>query len=140
VVLARVIRYFGEVWLGVTLGHESTSYLKTHLWQFRRIRTGRGGAFAVLYGLVFCAAARHDQLLLHVRARLTACAQAPADCQSARLPLNAAIATPATLDVTCGLSLSFRSFRRASFSSHPPDARRHAAFSRYSSIVVTTSG
>lgn len=49
VVLARVIRYFGEVWLGVALGRESTSFLKTHVWQF----TGSAVAlFAVLYGLM----------------------------------------------------------------------------------------
>jgi membrane protein YqaA with SNARE-associated domain len=49
VVLARTIRYFGEVWLGVTLGHNSTSYLKTHVWQF----TGSAVAlFAVLYALL----------------------------------------------------------------------------------------
>ncbi len=29
VILARIIRYFGEVWLGVTLGHESTGYLQS---------------------------------------------------------------------------------------------------------------
>jgi hypothetical protein len=44
-----VIRYFGEVWLGVALGRESTSFLKTHVWQF----TGSAVAlFAVLYGLM----------------------------------------------------------------------------------------
>jgi membrane protein YqaA with SNARE-associated domain len=49
VVLARIIRYFGEVWLGVTLGRESTGYLKAHVWQF----TGYAVLlFAVLYGLL----------------------------------------------------------------------------------------
>jgi membrane protein YqaA with SNARE-associated domain len=49
VVLARIIRYFGEVWLGITLGHDSSSYLKTHVWQF----TGYAAAlFAVLYGIM----------------------------------------------------------------------------------------
>ncbi len=49
VVLARIIRYFGEVWLGVTLGHESAGYLKAHVWQF----TGSAVLlFAVLYGLL----------------------------------------------------------------------------------------
>jgi membrane protein YqaA with SNARE-associated domain len=49
VVLARIVRYFGEVWLGVTLGHESTGYLKAHVWQF----TGYAVLlFAVLYGLL----------------------------------------------------------------------------------------
>lgn len=46
VVLARIIRYFGEVWLGVALGHQSTGYLKAHVWQF----VGYAVAlFAVLY-------------------------------------------------------------------------------------------
>lgn len=49
VVLGRIIRYFGEVWLGVTLGHESSGYLKAHVWQF----TGSAVAlFALLYGLL----------------------------------------------------------------------------------------
>jgi len=49
VILARIVRYFGEVWLGVTLGHESTSFLKTHAWQF----TGSAIAlFVVLYALM----------------------------------------------------------------------------------------
>lgn len=49
VVLARIIRYFGEVWLGVTLGHESAGFLKAHAWQF----TGSAVAlFAILYALM----------------------------------------------------------------------------------------
>ena len=49
VLLARVIRYFGETWLGVALGHQSTSFLKTHAWQL----TGSAVAlFALLYGLM----------------------------------------------------------------------------------------
>ena len=49
VVLARIVRYFGEVWLGVTLGHESTGFLKAHVGQF----TGYAIAlFAVLYALL----------------------------------------------------------------------------------------
>lgn len=34
VVLARTLRYFGAAWLGVTLGRESTDFLKTHAWDF----------------------------------------------------------------------------------------------------------
>lgn len=50
ILLARILRYFGEAWLGVTLGHQSTTFLKTHVWQF----TGSAVAlFAVLYGLMF---------------------------------------------------------------------------------------
>ena len=49
VLLARIIRYFGEAWLGVTLGHQSTTFLKTHVWHL----TGSAVAlFAVLYGLM----------------------------------------------------------------------------------------
>jgi membrane protein YqaA with SNARE-associated domain len=34
ILLARIPRYFGEAWLGVRLGHESTTFLRTHVWQF----------------------------------------------------------------------------------------------------------
>jgi membrane protein YqaA with SNARE-associated domain len=30
--LARIVRYFGEAWLAVTLGHQSAGYLKAHVW------------------------------------------------------------------------------------------------------------
>jgi membrane protein YqaA with SNARE-associated domain len=47
VVVARTIRYFGEAWLGVALGHDSAGYLKAHVWQF----VGYAALlFAVLYG------------------------------------------------------------------------------------------
>jgi membrane protein YqaA with SNARE-associated domain len=49
IILARIVRYFGEVWLGIALGHDSTSYLKTHVWQF----SGSAVAlFVVLYGIM----------------------------------------------------------------------------------------
>ncbi len=32
--LARVLRYFGEAWLGVTLKQESGTFFKTHAWHF----------------------------------------------------------------------------------------------------------
>jgi type VI protein secretion system component VasF len=34
ILLARVLRYCGEVWLGVTLGKESPAFLRTHVWNF----------------------------------------------------------------------------------------------------------
>lgn len=34
VTLARVIRFFGDSWLGVTLGDQSGHYLKAHSWHF----------------------------------------------------------------------------------------------------------
>ncbi len=49
VILARIIRYFGEVWLGIVLGHESSSFLKTHVWQ---LTASAVALFAVLYGLM----------------------------------------------------------------------------------------
>lgn len=49
ILLARVMRYFGEAWLGVALGRDSAAFLKTHVWQL----TGSALAlFAVLYGLM----------------------------------------------------------------------------------------
>jgi len=43
---ARILRYFGEVWLGVTLGKESPAFLKTHAWNFA---AGAILLFAALY-------------------------------------------------------------------------------------------
>jgi membrane protein YqaA with SNARE-associated domain len=34
IVIARLARYFGETWLGIKLGLESTAYLRHHVWQF----------------------------------------------------------------------------------------------------------
>lgn len=34
VLAARILRYFGEAWLGVRLGQDSTTFLKTHAWMF----------------------------------------------------------------------------------------------------------
>ncbi|HVW09627.1 MAG TPA: VTT domain-containing protein [Bryobacteraceae bacterium] len=49
IVSARIVRYFGEVWLGVKLGHDSTAFLKSHAWQF----VGSAVAmFAFLYGVM----------------------------------------------------------------------------------------
>jgi membrane protein DedA with SNARE-associated domain len=49
VFVARVFRYFGEAWLGVTLGRESTSYLKTHAWTFVAVAVA---LFLALYGFI----------------------------------------------------------------------------------------
>lgn len=46
VVLARFLRYFGAAWLGVTLGKESTTFLKVHAWHFVE---GAVGLFLILY-------------------------------------------------------------------------------------------
>jgi membrane protein YqaA with SNARE-associated domain len=34
ILLARFPRYFGEAWLGIQLGQESTAFLKQHVWHF----------------------------------------------------------------------------------------------------------
>jgi membrane protein YqaA with SNARE-associated domain len=57
--VARVLRFFGEAWLGVTLGKESGAYLKTHTWHF---------AAAAL--LLFLALYLSIRLNDHLRARL----------------------------------------------------------------------
>jgi membrane protein YqaA with SNARE-associated domain len=45
ILVARILRYFGAAWLGVTLGRESTSFLKVHAWHFVE------GAFALFLAL-----------------------------------------------------------------------------------------
>jgi len=34
VLVARFLRYFGEAWLGIRLGRESSAFLTSHLWHF----------------------------------------------------------------------------------------------------------
>ncbi|MCU1262245.1 MAG: rane protein [Bryobacterales bacterium] len=34
VMVARVLRFFSEAWLGITLGQKSGAYLKAHTWHF----------------------------------------------------------------------------------------------------------
>jgi membrane protein YqaA with SNARE-associated domain len=47
VLVARFVRYFGEAWLGVRLGMESTAFLKEHLWHFL-------GVALALCGVLYC--------------------------------------------------------------------------------------
>ncbi len=49
VLVARSLRYFGEAWLGVTLGRESPAFLRTHAWMFA---AGAAALFLMLYGIV----------------------------------------------------------------------------------------
>lgn len=49
VLLARVIRYGGDVWLGLALGAASLGFLEKHVWQFA---LGGVALFGVLYLLV----------------------------------------------------------------------------------------
>lgn len=46
VLTARFLRYFGEAWLGITLGRESAGFLTSHVWQFV---AGAVGLFLILY-------------------------------------------------------------------------------------------
>ena len=49
VLVARTLRYFGEAWLGVTLGRESAGFLKAHAWMFA---VGAVALFLALYGFI----------------------------------------------------------------------------------------
>lgn len=49
VLIARSLRYFGEAWLGIALGSESTKFLTSHAWHFV---AGAVLLFAALYGLI----------------------------------------------------------------------------------------
>ena len=46
VLLARILRYFGEAWLGIRLGLDSTAFLKAHVWHF-------AGASVMLCAVLF---------------------------------------------------------------------------------------
>jgi membrane protein YqaA with SNARE-associated domain len=54
ILLARIPRYFGEAWLGVRLGKESTTFLRTHVWQFVLAAT----ALFILLSLLIVASER----------------------------------------------------------------------------------
>jgi membrane protein YqaA with SNARE-associated domain len=49
VIVARSLRYFGAAWLGVTLGRESTGFLKAHAWHFV---AGAVALFLALYAFI----------------------------------------------------------------------------------------
>ncbi|MDP9170918.1 MAG: hypothetical protein M3N54_09905, partial [Acidobacteriota bacterium] len=48
-ITARILRYFGEAWLGIRLGRDSTRFLTGHAWQFV---SAAAALFLVLYGFV----------------------------------------------------------------------------------------
>jgi len=54
---ARILRYFGEAWLGVTLGHESAGFMKSHALHFI---AGALTLFALLYGFARFREARRN--------------------------------------------------------------------------------
>lgn len=49
VLAARVLRYFGEAWLGIRLGRDSTKFLTVHAWHFV---AGAVALFLLLYGFI----------------------------------------------------------------------------------------
>jgi membrane protein YqaA with SNARE-associated domain len=49
ILVARFVRYFGEAWLGMTLGRESTKFLTAHAWHFV---AGAILLFVALYSLI----------------------------------------------------------------------------------------
>ncbi len=49
VLVGRILRYFGEAWLGVAMGRESTKFLTSHAWHFI---AGAVLLFVALYGLI----------------------------------------------------------------------------------------
>ena len=55
ILISRILRYFGEAWLGVTLGRESSGYLKAHAWHLAAFSIGLLGT---LYLLIWLAARR----------------------------------------------------------------------------------
>ena len=51
IAISRILRYFGEAWLGVTLGRESSGYLRAHAWQLAGFAFGLLGALYLLIWL-----------------------------------------------------------------------------------------
>jgi membrane protein YqaA with SNARE-associated domain len=49
VLTARVLRYFGEAWLGIRLGRDSTKFLASHAWDFA---AGAVALCLLLYGFI----------------------------------------------------------------------------------------
>jgi len=49
ILAARLLRYFGEAWLGIRLGQDSTQFLRSHSWDFV---LGSIGLFVFLYLMV----------------------------------------------------------------------------------------
>src|SRR6266849_5719792 len=56
ILLARLPRYFGEAWLGIRLGQESTAFLKQHVWHFV---VAAVGLFILIYLLILASERWH---------------------------------------------------------------------------------
>jgi membrane protein DedA with SNARE-associated domain len=52
ILLARVIRYFGEAYLGILLGADAQTFLVRHIWMILGIVLALAGAAYVLIGII----------------------------------------------------------------------------------------
>jgi membrane protein YqaA with SNARE-associated domain len=52
ILLARVIRYFGEAYLGILLGEDAQTFLARHVWTILGIALALAGAAYVLIGMI----------------------------------------------------------------------------------------
>ena len=52
ILLARVIRYFGEAYLGILLGEDAQTFLVRHIWMILGIVLALAGAAYVLIGMI----------------------------------------------------------------------------------------
>jgi membrane protein DedA with SNARE-associated domain len=52
ILLARVIRYFGEAYLGILLGEEAQTFLARHVWTILGIAVALAGAAYMLIGMI----------------------------------------------------------------------------------------
>ena len=52
ILLARVIRYFGEAYLGIQLGEDAQTFLARHIWMILGIALALAGAAYVLIGII----------------------------------------------------------------------------------------
>jgi membrane protein YqaA with SNARE-associated domain len=52
ILLARVIRYFGEAYLGILLGEDAQTFLARHIWMILGIAVALAGAAYVLIGRI----------------------------------------------------------------------------------------
>jgi membrane protein YqaA with SNARE-associated domain len=49
ILVARILRYGGEAWLGIRLGHDPSKFVTSHAWQFAAATVA---LFLVLYGFI----------------------------------------------------------------------------------------
>jgi membrane protein DedA with SNARE-associated domain len=52
ILLARVIRYFGEAYLGIQLGEDAQTFLARHIWMILGVVLALAGAAYVVVGMI----------------------------------------------------------------------------------------